>query len=326
MKIKTAAIFAGIDALDVEEHRLSAFAIPEVRRRVLEAEEALNKFGAEVTSIQCILQSRDAEYFSLDLFARTIACIAVQVGLFDKYIASNPTPEYFAACSLGDSARLVASGAASFEEVIVGNYLFGKAAKKIKDGAIIRVRSKVPMDPSSLSFLEHFGLSVAVYQTPRHFLVAGQISDLQNWAAISDPRIDQIKPLYEYPLHSKLMRPAFEEIYPMVDSQSERTWSGHLISAALIKVLRTTEDIRLDAAANTMGTVHWHQTYRWMVDDLGVEQFVNIGPTPTLLLFAARTPVSQAPLFRDGLNHEHVNPYKKEETGARNSPNVQTNS
>lgn len=312
MQNKTAVIFAGVDALDVEEHRLNVFSIPEVRQRVLEAEEILENLGEKTSLIQTILQSPDSEYFSLDIFSRVHACIAVQIGLYEKYIASHPIPDFFAACSLGDSARLVASGAVSFHEIIHGSFLFANSAKKIKNGAIVRVKTKIPINQKDLSFLEHFGLSVAVYQTPRHFLVAGQVSDLQKWASIKDPIIDQIKPLYPYPLHSKLMKPAFDEVYPLVDTQSERHWSGQLISSSLKKIIRSTEDLRADAEANTTGTVHWTQTFQWMVDDLGVNEFINIGPAPTLLLFAARTPVSKEPLFKNGLSHEKVDPYKKQ--------------
>lgn len=326
MQRRTAVIFAGVDALDVEEHRFSVFSIPEVRQQVLQAEEILEGLGEKPGLLQGILHSRDSEYFSLDLLSRVPACIAVQTGLYNKYIKSNPAPDFFAACSLGDSARLVASGAASFEEVITGSYTFASAAKKIQNGIIVRVRAKIPMAQNDFSFLEHFGLSVAVFQTPRHFLVAGQVSDLQKWAAVGDPRIDQIIPLYSYPLHSKFMKPAYEEVFPLVQSQRERTWSGELISSALKKVIHTMEDLRTDVEANMIGTVHWSQTFQWMVNDLGVDQFVNIGPAPTLLLFAARTPVKQYPVFKSGLKFETVNPYKKQDAVIRQAkPPVSAN-
>ena len=153
---------------------------------------------------------------------------------------------------------------------------------------------------------------MAIFQTTRHFLVAGQNSDLQKLLEFKNPLFDQIKPLYSYPLHSKFMKPAYDEVYPLIDSQSDRSWSGQLVSAALKKVIFSMADLRADAEANTMSTVHWSQTYQWMVDELGVEQFINIGPAQTLLLFAARTPVKRVPEFIDGLTLDSVTPYKNE--------------
>ena len=50
-----------------------------------------------------------------------------------------------------------------------------------------------------------------------------------------------------------------------------------------------------------IGAVRWWQTYQWMVEKLGVEKFVNIGPADTLLRFAERIPVHNKITLMDSL-------------------------
>lgn len=299
MSQKTAVIFAGVDALDIAEHRQNILSIPQVCRRIHEAEAILRDLGVPNPALRNVLQSSDADFFSMDLFARVQACLAVQVGLFDLYTERYSRPLYFAACSLGDSARLVTSGAAAFKDVIRANFLFGTAAQEISNGALVRVRTTQLLTEDEFASLHEFDLSVAVHQTPRHFLVAGHVADLHRWSKSLDRKIEYVKPLYNYPLHSKLMQPAYEKVLAVFKDREALTWQGQIISSTLKKVINTTEDLREDSTTNMIGAVRWWQTYQWMINDLGIEKVVNIGPTPTLLLFAERIPVNKQPTFFD---------------------------
>jgi len=138
------------------------------------------------------------------------------------------------------------------------------------------------------------GVYFAVHQTPRHFLVTGTIEKLEAWRVSEIPnRRYRISPIYDKPLHSPLMSFITEETYKLY-SHTVKPFDQikyKMISSTFIGLIETREQLLKDMVDNFNSTVRWMEALQHAVNNLGVRRIVNIGPIPTLLLFAERTPL-----------------------------------
>ncbi|MDG0815957.1 ACP S-malonyltransferase [Bdellovibrio svalbardensis] len=292
---KTAVMFAGIDALDTEALRFSTLQIPEVQRRVQQAHKFLWEETAGQVSLKDYMVSSEAD-FQAQLPLKAFICAAAQIGLFDRYLKTNSAPDYLVGCSLGDAARTVCSGAMSFEEMLYGTYLFGREGDKVTDGSVVCCKSLLsPLSAEEIQEIEACGLDIAVYQTPVHFLVVGKNDVLHAWAAdLKNQQRYLIRPLCNRPLHSHAMTGAMTSTLTHFGSFKINHWNIPMVSSTHRKVIETPEDLRVDMNSNMTGAVHWSSTYMWMVDELQVNRFVNIGPARTMIKFCERTPTAKS--------------------------------
>lgn len=288
---KTAVMFAGIDALDTEALRFSTLQIPEVQRRVQQAHNFLWDETRGTVSLKDYMVSSEAQ-FQAHLPLKAFICAAAQIGLFDRYLKTHAAPDYMVGCSLGDAARTVCSGAMSFEDMLYGTYLFGREGDKVTTGSVVCAKSLLnPLSAEEMQEIESLGLDIAVYQTPIHFLVVGKNEVLQAW--VEDPKNQEryfIRPLCNRPLHSKAMTEAMTSTLSHFGGLKINHWNIPLVSTAHCKLIETIDDLRADINSNMTGAVHWWPTYSWMVEELNVTRFVNIGPAKTLIKFCERTP------------------------------------
>lgn len=290
---KTAVMFAGIDALDTEALRFSTLQIPEVQRRVQQAHNFLWDESRGAISLKDYMVSPETD-FQAQLPLKAFICAAAQIGLFDRHLKSHAAPDYLVGCSLGDAARTVCSGAMSFEDMLYGTYLFGREGDKVTTGSVVCAKSlQNPLSPAEIEDIESQGLNIAVYQTPIHFLVVGENAALQTWATSKTTQERYlIRPLCNRPLHSKAMTGAMHSTLSHFGGLKINHWTIPLISTAHCKLIETMDDLRADINSNMTGAVHWWPTYHWMVQNLKVTRFVNIGPAKTLIKFCERTPTN----------------------------------
>ncbi|WP_413291112.1 hypothetical protein [Bdellovibrio sp. HCB337] len=286
---KTAVMFSGIDGLDNVEQRDAALLIPEVRLRLEEAHDLL--LGYSNGNVSLIDYSKTSqEVFQASLSLKAMLGAVTHVGLYDRLMKFHPTPDYLVGCSLGDSARIACSGAMTFEQIMLGTYLFGLHGETIQGSSVVCVKSLInPLSPEEIKAIESRGLYIAVYQTPKHFLVGGPNEILQAWC--SDPTTQSLyglRPLCDKPLHSKAMNETTAYTFKHFGAVNIQDWEVPMVSTALCKLIETREDLLEDMNANMTGSVYWHQTYRWMIEELGVRKFINIGPAETLIRFHER--------------------------------------
>lgn len=289
---KTAVMFAGIDSLDTEELRLSAFKIPEVQIRLQQAHLHLLDVTSGGLSLLDHAHSAEAEFQS-QLSLKSFVCAAIQIGLYDRYLKSNPEPDYLVGCSLGDAARTVCSGAMNFEEILYGTYLFGIEGNKTTNGSVVGAKSLIqPLTETEVQEIRDFGLDIAVYQTPIHFLVVGDDDLIDKWMKL--PETQQryfVRLLCNSPLHSKAMTSAKDVTLDHFKKFEIKPWKIPMVSSVYGNIIGTREDLLADMSGNMASAVCWWPTYKYMAEKLHVNRFVNIGPAKTLIKFCERTPV-----------------------------------
>lgn len=112
-----AVVFQGLNALDFEEIRTSVVRIPEVTRRIMEAQRIWDSSEATHFDFFNFIASEDRVFMS-NIRLKSLAAAVVQVGLFDRYLRYHQRPQVLVGNSNGDSALKVASGILTFEEMV----------------------------------------------------------------------------------------------------------------------------------------------------------------------------------------------------------------
>lgn len=291
--VKTAYIFSGVDGLDSMTDRLHMLSLPAVIDRISQAQEILNEIAPNFNLLQFI--SSPDEVFKKDITLQVLAVAVVQIGLFDFFLTLGEKPEYLMGCSLGDIARTYCAGAIDFDVVIKGSWNYHLSAQKIQ-GVLYHVKSlNEPINEKMLQEIKNEGLHLAVYQTNRHFLVAGTLEQVQAWQQKELPNERyKINPLYDKPLHSIMMNPVTEVMQNLYMHTLKPTdqWKYKMVSSTHLHVLNTKDQLMADMIENFNSTVFWMQALQFSVHELKVNKLINVGPAKTLLLFAERTPLN----------------------------------
>lgn len=325
-KPATAYIFSGIDGLDALSDRLKVLAIPAVRQRVQQAQDVLDRAAIDFDLGQFITTSD--ENYKQDLTLQALAVAVVQIGLFEQFVETSGKPEYLMGCSLGDIARTFCAGAVEFDVVVLGCWKYHLAASSI-EGAAYHVKSLAGEATSHMiEEIEQHGIHLAVHQTPKHFIISGEVSKLEEWRQKEQTNERyQIRPLYNKPLHSPMMGSVTEHLSALYAHtlKPQQQWKYKLVSSTAPRVIQNQDDLLQDMTENFNSTVLWMQALQFAVSELGIEKFVNVGPAQTLILFGQRTPLSAEVTFVDQFsqwnqgteNQAMVNPVTAIRPGAR---------
>lgn len=113
----TGVIFAGRSGLDFLELRLGVVRIPEVSRRIREAQNLLDQTEYErIDLFNAIVADDDA--FNRNIKMKSLLAAIVQVGLYDRYRRTQKQPDVLIGNSNGDSALMVCVGQMRFEDLV----------------------------------------------------------------------------------------------------------------------------------------------------------------------------------------------------------------
>ncbi len=89
-----AILFSGLSMMDQSSVRESLIRIPEVLSRIKLAQKAIDQLtGNTVELVNCMFE--DDQTFQANCKIRRVLVNLVQLGLYDRYIKSNPKPRFF---------------------------------------------------------------------------------------------------------------------------------------------------------------------------------------------------------------------------------------
>lgn len=305
---KTAYMFSGIDGLDNLSDRLLMLTLPQIKTRIEQAQEVLDRVAPGFNLTEYI--SSPDEVYKKEFSLQAIAVTVVQIGLFDFFTSNGEKPDYLMGCSLGDVARSYLAGALDYDVVIAASWNYHLKTKEMKDSGAyhIKVIDGV-MTEERIQEIFAAGIYYAVEQTPRHFLVTGTIKNLEAWRMKElELKRYRITPIYDKPLHSPMMSHITQETHDLYAHtlKPASEWKYKMISSAHLKVIETRDELLKDMVDNFNSTVFWMRSLQYAVKDLGVNRFVNVGPVNTLILFAERTPLHNPVEFVNYLAKENT--------------------
>jgi [acyl-carrier-protein] S-malonyltransferase len=78
--------------------------------------------------------------------------------------------------------------------------------------------------------------------------------------------------------HSRLMQPAFEKLGPDLDAAEIRTPSFPVICNVDARPVSTPEQIRSALLEQVTSTVRWTESVEYLIDHLGCDLFIELGP------------------------------------------------
>lgn len=114
----TGVVFAGRNGLDFLELRLGTVRIPEVSLRLREAQRILDGLDVERVDLLGSIVSDDESFFR-NIKIKSLLAAIVQVGLYDRLLKSQRSPDVLVGAVNGDSALLVCAGQITFETLIL---------------------------------------------------------------------------------------------------------------------------------------------------------------------------------------------------------------
>lgn len=295
--MKTILLFPGIDAIETDQIRKTCIRLPEVQRRIKEAQAILDKLQVPIR-LEKVMHSKREE--SLEWFSTMVlAAMPVQVGVFDRYRNHGHPIDALLGMSLGDLARSVCAGVSTFSAAFIGLLKFVQAIPSaLGTGSTYQVKLKKPKK-KLLKYLKckDYGLEVSVYQSDVSLLISGPVAQLKVWSKCINKLEDvTAKELFKIPipLHSKLLKNAANAMAPYIYKSANFERAKYPIYSTVFNMwIKSSAELKMDMVKNIYASVRYKQSIHQLVAQEGPIRFVNIGPASTMLAFIKQMKLSK---------------------------------
>lgn len=233
----------------------------------------------------------------LQLTANTQPAILATSVAIQRAIAPRlPAPVVLAGHSLGEYTALVAAGSLTFASALTLVRRRGELMQKavpVGEGAMAAV---VGLEPEAVAEVaaEAAGelvCAVANYNAPVQTVIAGHRLAVERAVSLARERGARLAILLPVsaPFHSPLMRPAREALAPLLATSRFDDLQVPVVSNIDAQPVTAGTAARDALVRQVDGPVRWVDSVRWMVDQGGVERFLEIGPGSVLSGLIRRT-------------------------------------
>ncbi len=162
----TGVVFAGRNGLDFLELRLGTVRIPEVSLRVREAQRILDGLDVERIDLMSAIVADDESFFR-NIKIKSLLAAIVQVGLYDRLLKSQRSPDVLIGTSNGDSALLVCAGQQTFEAMVVQSLAIQNLKPRLHAVAAVSLNgAAVTLPDQNLPFSQSMNLPIPGMQIP----------------------------------------------------------------------------------------------------------------------------------------------------------------
>lgn len=165
----TGVVFAGRNGLDFLELRLGTVRIPEVSLRLREAQRILDGLDLERIDLLGAIVTDDESFFR-NIKIKSLLAAIVQVGLYNRLLKSQRSPEVLIGSSNGDSALLVCAGQMTFESMVLQSAAIQTLKPRLQivqaSGALATGDLKLGAGQVGLPFSSSMNLPIPGMQVP----------------------------------------------------------------------------------------------------------------------------------------------------------------
>ncbi len=228
------------------------------------------------------------------------ALLTVSVALLREL---KVTPSCAAGHSLGEYAAHVASGSLDFRKALRVVRLRGEAMQRAVPvgrggmAAVMGISAEAVEEVCS----RVDGVASANYNAPTQTVIAGSTEGVRAaMEACKEAGAKVIRLPVSAPFHSEMMRPAENELAPVLEELSLNEPDFPVYSNVSALPVSTAEQVRESLTKQISRAVRWEQSVRKMVQD-GVCCFVEIGPGKTLTNLLGRIDKSARGLACQGV-------------------------
>lgn len=280
-----AFVFSGMNSLIKEEDRKRYLALDTVQECFSTAERVLKKdFNMDVSFNDLAgLQAQDL--YKLDkINLVTTLIVSLQVGIAKHIQTKGHTPDLLAGISLGDVARTICGNAITFENAVQISNVNEEEKKGLdKYGESVALFSSGENQLNE-DDIKDLGLRLGIgtsQLSPRLANLSGSHDAMKELREMAKERRWKIIHLLNYPFHSEVLRPYSHLMEDFLNKLTLTDPEIPLFSTTLLKVIKTKEEVLSEQILTITHPHHWMKSVKGL-SDMGVTEFINIGPCKTL--------------------------------------------
>lgn len=214
------------------------------------------------------------------------AILTCSVAVYRAFEESGaaPVPVAMAGHSLGEYSALVASGALDLATALGLVRRRGELMQEAVPVGVGAMAAVMGLEADAVAGVANDAsgeevCAVANLNSPQQTVIAGHRGAVERAMALAKERGARIAKLLPVsaPFHSPLMRPAREALEPLLVDAEFRDPGVAVVSNIDAQPV-TSGDAARDALVRQVdGPVRWVESIRWMIDERGVETFLEVG-------------------------------------------------
>jgi [acyl-carrier-protein] S-malonyltransferase len=217
------------------------------------------------------------------------AILTASIALYEVFKKQGITPVCTAGHSLGEYSALVAAGALAFEDavrLVHARGTFMDEAVPAGQGAMSAVMG---MDRDTLAGIcrdvtaTHGPVELANINCPGQIVISGKAEAVEQAGVVIKEQGGKVKSLVvSGPFHSTLMKPAADKLGQELAEVQIQHAQVPVIANVTAKPVQDAVAIRKALEEQVYSSVLWEDSVHTMLEDLGVEKFIEIGPGKVL--------------------------------------------
>ncbi len=277
--VKTVFLFPGQGSQKVGMGGEWAEAYPVARQTFAEADKAL---GFDLSRL-CWEGPEEELQLTANTQPAILACsVAILRALQER---GGPTPVAVAGHSLGEYSALVAAGSLDFAAALRLVRRRGELMQQavpVGEGAmaaLIGLTDEVVEEIVATAAQDEV-CGVANYNSPRQTVVAGQRAAVERAVVLAleqGAKKAKLLPV-SAPFHSPLMAPARAGLQPLLEATDFAAPRLPVVVNIDAQPVTDGATARQALVRQIDGPVRWVASMRWLIDQAGVERFVEVGP------------------------------------------------
>ena len=224
------------------------------------------------------------------------AILTASVAIFRVLAAREIVPRVVGGHSLGEYSALVAAGALSFEDALLLVRRRGEAMQRavpVGEGAmaaVLGLAGETVGEIASAAAGDEV-CALANLNSAEQTVIAGSRAAVERAVEIAIERGAKraIMLPVSAPFHCSLMRPARDEMTPLLEKVAFHDPEIPVICNVDARPVTTGDEARDALIRQIDGAVRWAESVSFMANELGVERFVEVGPGSVLSGLIRRT-------------------------------------
>ena len=206
-----------------------------------------------------------------------------------------PKPDYVAGHSLGEYTALVVAGGVEFFEGVRLAYLRGKYMQESVPEGKGAMYAILKLDPQKVEMACQMARDLGIvepanYNSPEQTVISGEREAVEKASQICKEMGGKAIPLkVSVPSHCSLMKDAANAFRLKLAQTPMRNTSIPVVQNFTAREHSLAPEIRENLYMQIFSPVKWYQSVLYMVESLGVDTFVEIGPKNVLTKLIQQT-------------------------------------
>ncbi len=278
----------GLDAVFVPAKLRQWTQFSSVQNKLKSASALLSKLSGNSEDLLafCALDSRQ---IIKDIDKAILVIHLLQVSIIEELERTYQFDDILS-CSLGDIARNVYIGSLKQDHAIEMIWYFSNYRKLCLSGATASVKDGGSNNLSQVQtrWLEEQGFDLSFW-SEKHATIAGSDVDLERVSLMGTKHNLKIKPVFPFPVHSKVLEPSLPPMLALKDKWPFENFNKKPYSSIWLKHLETKEEIFCEFMDCAIKPIRWLDSIE-NLSAQNINHYINVGPGSTLTSWFKTSP------------------------------------